>query len=63
MFFVTEHSRAKGLESELGKEITSLQKITDKKLNNKFAIFKAEFATNTSTQQAEEPESQEQEDG
>ena len=42
MYFVTEHGRSRGLQNELGK-VASFDKITSKKLNNKFAIFKARF--------------------
>jgi 4-amino-4-deoxy-L-arabinose transferase-like glycosyltransferase len=43
LYFVTEHGRSNGLKNELGSGIASFKKITDKKLNNKFAIFKVQF--------------------
>ncbi|MFW5740895.1 MAG: hypothetical protein ACOC1F_11070, partial [Myxococcota bacterium] len=42
MYFVTEHGRSRGLQNELG-SVASFEKITDTKLNNKFAIFKVRF--------------------
>ena len=42
MYFVTEHGRSQGLKNELG-TVASFEKITDKKLNNKFAVFKVRF--------------------
>ncbi len=63
MYFVTEHGRARGLESELGEGVASFTKITDKKLNNKFAIFKAEFGASGKAPKAEEPESEGRDDG
>ncbi len=44
MYFVTEHGRSRGLENELGKNISSFEAITDRVLNNKFAIFRAQIA-------------------
>lgn len=42
MFFTTEHSRMTALKSELG-TVKDFRIITDKKLNNKFAVARATF--------------------
>lgn len=44
MYFVTEHGRSRGLQNELGKAVASFESITDRVLNNKFAIFRAQIA-------------------
>jgi len=43
MFFVTEPGRSKSLQGELGEGVASFEKMTDKRVNNKFAIFRAVF--------------------
>lgn len=43
-FFVTEHGRIGSLKNELGNPPV-FQEMTDKKLNNKFALVKAEFTS------------------
>ena len=42
MFFVTEHGRYSTLKSELGAGFR-LQRLTDKQLNDKFALVRAEL--------------------
>jgi hypothetical protein len=42
LFFTTEHGRESGLKSELGK-VKSFQKLTSKKLNNKFFLARVEL--------------------
>jgi hypothetical protein len=42
LFFTTEHSRESGLKSELGK-IQRFEKLTSKKLNNKFFLARVEL--------------------
>jgi hypothetical protein len=42
MFFTTEHSRTNGLKSELGK-VAKFEVVTDKYLNNKFALVRVEL--------------------
>jgi 4-amino-4-deoxy-L-arabinose transferase-like glycosyltransferase len=44
MYFVTEHGRSKGLQNELGKAAASFETVTDRVLNNKFAIFRVRIA-------------------
>ncbi|HNS97621.1 MAG TPA: glycosyltransferase family 39 protein [Polyangiaceae bacterium] len=63
MFFVTEHGRARSLESELGEGVASFEKITDKRLNNKFAIFKVKFGNRPSQPAPENTETTEEDDG
>ena len=41
MYFVTEHSRTSGLRSEVGGK--SYKELTDKVLNNKFVLVRAEL--------------------
>jgi hypothetical protein len=41
MYFITEHSRTSGLRSEVGAK--SYKEITDKALNNKFIVVRAEL--------------------
>jgi 4-amino-4-deoxy-L-arabinose transferase-like glycosyltransferase len=41
MYFITEHSRTSGLRSEVGAK--SYKEITDKALNNKFVVVRAEL--------------------
>jgi nitrous oxide reductase accessory protein NosL len=41
MYFVTEHSRVGGLKSEVGAK--SYREITDKAVNNKFVLVRAEL--------------------
>jgi 4-amino-4-deoxy-L-arabinose transferase-like glycosyltransferase len=41
MYFITEHSRTSGLRSEVAAK--SYKEITDKALNNKFVVIRAEF--------------------
>lgn len=45
MYFVTEHGRSRSLKNELGANVSTFEKITDEKLNNKFAVFKVRFAS------------------
>jgi hypothetical protein len=42
MFFTTEHSRIASLKSELG-PLKDFRVITDRRLNNKFALARATF--------------------
>jgi hypothetical protein len=41
MYFITEHSRTSGLRSEVAAK--SYKEITDKALNNKFIVIRAEL--------------------
>ena len=63
MYFVTEHGRAKSLESELGEGVASFEKVTDKKLNNKFAVFKAKFGPGGQAAPKEDIDTGEEDDG
>jgi len=63
MFFVTEHGRAKSLQGELGEGVASFEKVTDRRLNNKFAIFKAVFGTGGSKPPVEAIDTGEETDG
>jgi len=43
MFFIAEHARGKTLEGDLGDGVVSFHKVTDKKVNERFGIYKAVF--------------------
>jgi hypothetical protein len=44
VFFVTEHGRIGTLKSELGKKGSRISPLTDRRLNNKFALVRVELA-------------------